>query len=465
MSHHLLKKRTHISGFDEITFGGLPEGRITLVCGKQGCGKSIFAQQFLINGARYDNEPGLLVTFEERSDDIIKNLDSFNWDVTQLMNDKLLTIEYIPIDTANILENGTFNLDGLFVRIEQLINQTGAKRVALDTIEAIFAGFSNHAILRAEIARLFNWLKEKNVTVVVTAEEGKDSLTRFNLEEYVSDAVVQLQMNVREDVITRKLAILKYRGSKTGMNLYPFLIGSDGFSILPVTVASLDYQVSSNFISTGTPLLDTMLGGDGIYEGSIILLSGNAGTGKTTITGQFAFKHVMENKRVIYVSTEESKHQLMRNFKTIGMDFYPHDDKNILFYSERPSFEGLEEHLIRYRQLINKYKPDIFILDPISNLISIGETYQVRIMLTRFIDFLRARGITTLFVDFNQKEKIHYGTKMTISSMIDTWIALYNIQHNGKFVREMSIINSRGMAHLNESRRFEITSNGVTECN
>jgi circadian clock protein KaiC len=456
------KVKTFISGFDTITYGGLPEHRISLVVGKQGCGKSVFGYEFLVNGARYAKEPGLLVSFEETEKEILENIGSFHWQVEELLDKGLLSIAHIPIDRQAILESGDYNLDGLFIQLEQLIKKNGARRVVLDTIETIFGGFQNHTILRAELIRLFRWLKDKKVTSVITAEQEGPGLTRFHIEEFVSDCVIQLQLNERQDVLTRKLVVLKYRGSKVGMNIYPFLIDEGGISLLPVTNVGLNYQVSEKYIKTGVPILDEMLGGKGIYEGSIFLLSGNAGTGKTTFAGSFALENLENGKKVLYVSTEESSHQLLRNFSSLNIDLKKYyEKKQLYFYSEQPSFEGLEEHLIRYRNLIEEFQPEIFILDPVSNLITIGEQFQVRVMLTRFIDFLRNHGITAMFVDFNQQENIYAGTKLSISSMVDTWAALYNRRVNGKFKREIVVIKSRGMSHVNESRPFYFTSQGI----
>jgi circadian clock protein KaiC len=393
------KTPTGITGLDEITGGGVPAGRPTLICGEAGCGKTLVSLEFIIKGAIEYNEPGVFMAFEENAKELAMNVGSLGFDLDQLQRDKRIKLDYVHIDRTEIEETGEYDLDGLFIRLGYAIDSIGAKRVVLDTIENLFGGLSNQAILRAELRRLFNWLKEKGVTAIITGERGDGpSLTRQGLEEYVSDCVILLDHRIINQISTRRLRIVKYRGSVHGTNEYPFLIDEDGISVLPVTSLSLEKEVSSKRFPSGIPALDKMLGGQGFFEGSSILVSGTAGTGKTSIAACFANEVCNRKETCLYFAFEESPKQIIRNMKSINMDLEKHvDDGYLIFNASRPTLHGLEQHLVAIHKLIKKFKPRAIVLDPITNLITVGSVSEVKAMLIRLIDFLQEEQITVMF--------------------------------------------------------------------
>src|SRR4051812_23347799 len=319
----LRKARTGIEGFDEVTGGGLPAGRPAVICGSAGCGKTLFAMEFLVRGAIDFGEPGVFVAFEETEDDLIKNVRSLGFDLNDLVEKQLLAIDHIRIERSEIEEAGEFDLEGLFVRLGLAIDSIGAKRVVLDTLEALFSGFTNHAILRAELRRLFLWLKERGVTAVITAERGEGQLTRQGMEEYVSDCVILLDHRVSDQLSTRRLRIVKYRGSSHGTNEYPFLIDSDGISVIPITSLKLEFSAPNEFVSTGSAGIDAMLGGKGVYRNSTVLVSGTTGSGKSSIAAHFVSAACARGERCLYFAFEESPGQILRNMRSIGIDLEP----------------------------------------------------------------------------------------------------------------------------------------------
>lgn len=461
---NLLKKvPTGIIGFDEITGGGVPVGRPTLVCGGAGCGKSLFATEFLVRGARQFNEPGVLMTFEETTEDIQKNVASLGFDIAKMIAKKQIFIDHVRVDRNEIEENGEYDLEGLFVRLDHAIRTIGAKRVVLDTIETLFSGLENQAILRSEFRRLFGWLKEKGMTTVITGERGEGALTRQGLEEYVSDCVVLLDHRVIGQISTRRMRIVKYRGSIHGTNEYPFLIDEAGVTVMPITTAEMDYDVSSERISTGVPELDQMLGGKGYYQGSTILLSGSAGTGKSSMASLLADAACKRGERCIYFSFEESQAQIVRNMKSIGVSLEPHISKGLLkFHATRPTIYGLEMHLVLIHKIIDEFKPSVVVFDPITNLQTAGTLDDSVNMLVRLIDFLRVRRVTGFLIsltpgDCGSQEM----TEVGMSSIVDTWLLLRDVESGGERNRLMYVLKSRGMAHSNQVREFLITSNGV----
>lgn len=461
-SPRLRKAPTGIAGFDEITGGGLPAGRPSLVCGSAGCGKSLFAAEFLVRGALNENEPGVLMSFEETEEDIRKNVASLGFDLDDLIARKKLVIDHVRVERHDIEENGDYDLEGLFIRLDYAVKSIGARRVVLDTIEALFSGLSNEAVLRGELRRLFGWLRERGLTTIITGERGDGQLTRQGLEEYVSDCVVLLDHRVQGQVSTRRLRIVKYRGSTHGTNEYPFLIEDDGITVLPITRATMDYQVSDERISTGIPDLDVMLGGDGIYRGSTVLLSGTAGTGKTTVAAHLAEATCRRGERVLYFSFEESAAQIMRNMRQVGIDLERHERSGRLrFHSSRPTLFGLEMHLARMHKLIGDFRPHVVIVDPMTNLDSAGTTEDSMHMLVRLIDFLRKGGVTTLLVSLTAGGQSETSTEVSMSSMTDTWLLLRDIELGGERNRALYVLKSRGMAHSNQVREFVITSRGV----
>jgi len=458
----LAKSPTGIRGLDEITLGGLPRGRPTLVCGRAGCGKTLFAVEFLVHGAIDYDDPGVFIAFEETEEDLTKNVASLGYDLADLSRRKKLTIEYILVERSEIEETGEYDLEGLFVRLGHAIDSIGAKRVVLDTIEAIFSGFQNTNILRAELRRLFRWLKDKGVTAVITAEQGDGTLTRHGLEEYVSDCVILLDQRVRDQISTRRLRVVKYRGSSHGTNEYPFLIDEQGISVLPITSLGLEHKAASERVSTGIESLDQMLGGKGYYRGTSILISGTAGTGKTSIAAHFVDAACRRGERCIYFSSEESPAQVTRNLRSIGLDLEPWMKKGLLhFDATRPNFHGLEMHLLRVQKLIDQIKPSITVFDPLSGYLTLGDSLEVKSMLTRLLDSLKGRQITSIFNTLLEGDHSELQSELGVSSLMDTWILLRNIEHNGERNRGLYILKARGIAHSNQIREFIFTDRGI----
>ncbi len=457
------KTLTGITGLDEITSGGIPTGRPTLVCGEAGCGKTLLSLEFIVRGATEFNEPGVFMAFEEKTDELAINVASLGFDLNKLQANKKIKLDHVHIDRSEIEETGEYDLDGLFIRLGYAIDSIGAKRVVLDTIENLFAGLSNQGILRAELRRLFHWLKEKGVTAIITGERGDGpSLTRQGLEEYVSDCVILLDHRVINQISTRRLRIVKYRGSIHGTNEYPFLIDQDGISVLPVTSLNLEKEVSSGRVSSGIPALDKMLGGKGFFKGSSILVSGTAGTGKTSIAAYFANETCMRKERCLYFAFEESPRQIIRNMRSINVDLQKHVDSGLLeFQAARPTLHGLEQHLVSIHKQIKKFKPRTVILDPITNLITVGSVSEVKAMLIRLIDFLQEEQITVMFTALSLNTIVSEQTDEGVSSLVDAWLLVRDIEFNGERNRGMYIMKSRGMKHSNQVREFIITDNGI----
>jgi circadian clock protein KaiC len=459
----LPKAPTGIEGLDEITEGGLPLGRPTLVCGSAGCGKTLLGIEFLVRGIVDYDEPGVLMTFEETADELAANVASLGFDLKAMQADKKLRVDHVHIDRSEIEETGEYDLEGLFIRLGYAIDSIGAKRVMLDTIEALFSGFPNEAVLRSEIRRLFRWLKDKGVTTVITAERGEGTLTRQGLEEYVSDCVILLDNRVIDQITTRRLRIVKYRGSTHGTNEYPYLITEDGFSVLPVTSLKLEHTVSDEIISSGVPGLDEMFTRRGWYKGSSILITGTAGTAKTTLAASFALESCRRGERCLFFAFEESPAQLIRNMRTVGLDLQPCVDEGMLIIeASRPTLNGLERHLVTVHKLIKKYQPQSVVIDPISNLVSVGSLSEVRSMLTRLIDFLKVSDITALFTALvSARDGRMEMTEEGVSSLVDTWLSVRDLEGIGERNRGLSILKARGMSHSNQVREFVVTDHGI----
>jgi circadian clock protein KaiC len=461
----LPKAPTGIQGLDEITGGGLPKGRPTLICGSAGCGKTLLAMEFLVRGATQFNEPGVFMAFEETIKDLTKNVASLGFDLDGLVADKKMVLDFVYIERSEIEETGEYDLEGLFIRLGQAIDSIGAKRVVLDTIESLFAGLPNPLILRAELRRLFRWLKDKGVTAIITGERGDESLTRQGLEEYVSDCVIVLDHRVSDQTSSRRLRVVKYRGSTHGTDEYPFLIDEDGFSVLPITSLGLQHDVSTDRISTGIVRLDAMLGDAGYYRGSSVLISGTAGTGKSSLAAHFCDAACRRGERALYFAFEESPSQIIRNMRSIGIDLEQWVNKGLLcFQATRPAFAGLEMQLTMMHKTVNAFKPEVVIVDPLNGFIIGSNETSVKSMLMRLADFLKTKQITSLFTSLTAGGSPLGVTDVAISAMIDTWLVLRDIEIGGERNRGLSILKSRGMPHSNQIRECLLTDHGMELC-
>jgi len=458
----LSKSPTGIRGLDQITLGGLPKGRPTLICGSAGCGKTLFAMEFLVRGAMDFSEPGIFVSFEENGKDLTANFRSLGFDLDDLIQQKKIKLDYIHIEKSQIEETGSYDLEGLFVRLDHAIKSIGAKRVVLDTIEALFSGFSDEAVLRAELRRLFRWLKDKEVTAIITGERGDKSYTRQGLEEYVSDCVILLDHRVIDQVSTRRLRVVKYRGSSHGSNEYPFLITSKGISVLPITSLALEHQAKEEHISSGIKELDVLLGGKGYFSASTILVSGGAGSGKTILGASFAASAAQQGKKVLFLSFEESPSQLARNMKSVGIDLSTPSKKGLLScHSDRATAHGLEAHLVKIYDLVQDLKPQVVILDPLTGFSQAGTEMDIEAMLTRIIDHFKAEGITALFTSLGGRSEFERSSNVGVTSLIDTWIELRDVETVRRNERAISVIKSRGMGHSRDTRPYVISSHGM----
>ena len=458
----LRKVRTGIVGFDQVTGGGIPEGRTTLLCGAAGCGKTLFSMQFLVRGAIDEGEPGAFVAFEETEEDLVKNVASLGFDLRDLERRKLLSIDHVRVERNEIEENGEYDLEGLFLRLGLALDTVGAKRLVIDTLETIFGGLRSHNILRSELRRLFRWLSDRGVTTIVTAERGDGNLTRNGLEEYVSDCVVLLDHRVHDQVSTRRVRVVKYRGSTHGSNEYPFLIDRDGLSVVPITGSDLDHAVSNERVDSGVPGLSEMLGGGGYYRGSTVLISGTAGAGKSSIAAHFADARCRAGERCLYVSYEESAPQIVRNMASIGLDLRRHLQSGMLkLVAHRPTSFGLEGHLAIVHKLTSDFEPSAVVIDPVGTLAGAGAEYDAHLMLVRLVDLFKTRGISAILTNLTHGGDATEATDIAISSIVDTWILVKAIESNGERTRGLYVLKSRGMAHSNQIREFLITDKGI----
>jgi circadian clock protein KaiC len=458
----LLKTPTGIKGLDEITGGGLPQGRPTLICGGTGCGKTLLAMEFLVRGATQFNEPGVFMSFEEKSDELTKNFASLGFDLNELIDQNQLIIDHVHLEPSEIEETGDYDLEGLLIRIGYAIHSLGAKRVVLDTIEALFSGFSNEAILRSELRRLFRFLKDQGVTAIITGEQGSNTFTRFGLEEYVADCVIFLNHTVSQQIATRRMRIVKYRGSAHGTNEYPFLIDKLGFSVMPISSLGLDHPASSERLPTGVSRLDTMLGGKGYFRGSSILVSGTAGTGKSSLAAHFINAACARGERCLYFAFEESQNQIIRNMHSIGINLEQWVEQGLLqFQNARATLYGLEMHLVVMHNAIDQFNPNCVVIDPISNLITTASEAEVKSMMSRMIDYLKMKQITALCTDLTTTNTSQERNGINISSLMDTWLLLQIIESRGERNRGLYILKSRGMPHSNQVREFILSDEGI----
>jgi circadian clock protein KaiC len=458
----LPKAKTGIQGLDEVTLGGLPKGRTTLVCGSAGCGKTMLAMEFLVRGAQQYDEPGVFVSFEETPEDLAQNVASMGFDLRALSARKKLLIDHIRVVRSEIEETGSFDLEGLFIRLGLAIDSIGAKRVVLDTLEALFGAFSNTAILRAELRRLFGWLKDRGVTAIITGERGDGALTRHGLEEYVSDCVILLDHRVVNQLTIRRLRIVKYRGTVHGTDEYPFLIMEKGISVVPITSIGLDHTASSEVVSSGIPSLDRTLGAGGFYRTSTILLSGSAGTGKSSFAGHFVAESGRRRERSLYIAFEESESEIVRNMTSVGIRLAPLIAKDLLrFHVSRPTSHGLEMHLATIHQIVVDYRPRIVVVDSISSLLAMGSAAEVTSTVVRLVDFFKMSGVTLLMTSLMDSEDRSESTSVNISSIVDAWLALKNDEVDGARARSLSVIKARGMGHSNWTHEFSMSKKGV----
>lgn len=460
--HEIPKCPTGVDGLDQITQGGLPQGRPTLVCGSAGCGKTVLGMEFLIRGATEFNEPGVFMSFEESDKELTANVASMGFDLNALCARKKLYLDYVRVERNEIEETGEYDLEGLFIRLDSAIQRVGAKRVVLDTIESLFSGFANASILRSELRRLFAWLKARGVTALITAETGDGKLTRYGIEEYVADCVILLDHRVEDQNSIRRLRVVKYRGTAHGTCEYPFLIGETGFSVLPLSSLKLDHPAPTQRVPSGIPRLDAMLGGKGFFRGSSVLVSGGAGTGKTSMAAHFVLAACQRGERSLYIASEQSVSEIVRNMRSIGIDLDPWIKRGLLnVHAARPGTFGLEKHLITVHDAIMAFEPKVVVIDPISNFESVGTYSQVKSMLTRLIDVFKSRQITAMFTSLTAADGAPEVSEVGVSSLIDTWLFLRNLECNGERNRGLYVLKSRGMPHSNQIREFVLTNHGV----
>jgi circadian clock protein KaiC len=459
----LPKAPTGIKGLDELTGGGLPRGRPTLVCGAAGCGKTMLAAEFVLCGALHFDEPGVFMMFEENAQELTQNMRSLGFDLDKLQRQKMLVLDHVHIERSEIEETGDYDLEGLFIRLDHAITSIGAKRVVLDTLEALFSGLPNHAVLRAELRRLFRWLKDRGMTAVITCERGDKTLSRYGLEEYVADCVILLDHRIVEQVSTRRLRVIKYRGSSHGTNEYPFLIGAHGISVLPITSVRLEHKAPGDRVSTGVAGLDDMLGGQGVYRGSSVLVSGSSGTGKSSVAASFADAACARGEVALLFAYEESSEQLLRNMRSIGIDLARWVRAGLLHvHASRPTVFGLEQHLVMIYDLVTELRPSVVVVDPFSNLSIERHDSALQATLLKLIDFLKQHGSTAMFTCLTRDSTMPLAeTQLGVSSLIDTWLLLANQAHNSERTRTMEVLKSRGMAHSNQMREFVLGKRGI----
>ena len=465
--HGLHKCHTGITGFDEITNGGLPVNGVTLISGSAGSGKTLFGINFLINGANYYEQPGVFLTFEETSDELYKDVASLSLDLKGLVLQKKIFLEHALLEHKDIQELD-FNLEGLFIRLEYAIDAVGAKRVVIDSIESLFAGITDVGVLRLEIKRLFRWLKDKDVTAIVTGELGQHSYTRHGLEEYITDCIVLLDNRVNDEIAVRRVRIIKYRGSSHGTNEYPFVIDNNGLSVIPITSAGLDQPGTAERVLTGVPSLDALFKGKtgtGYTRGSTILVSGTAGTGKTSLAAAFAVESCKRGERCLFLSYEESAGQLTQNMGSIGFDLDAWVHKGLLkMVSTRPSFFGLEKHLLDIYKFIEEFKPKSVVIDPLTSLLAEGSPREIHSMITRMIDLLKSKGITGVFTSLvASNEQNDSSGEIGVSSLIDTWIVVRELEESvGKRrTRGLYIVKSRGTNHSSDIQKLILSDDGI----
>jgi circadian clock protein KaiC len=450
---------TGIAGLDAITSGGVPRGRTTLVAGAAGCGKTLLATEFLIRGAEM-GEPGVFLAFEETAEELTTNVASLGWDLQALCQEGLLAVDHVRVEREHIDQTGDYDLEALFIRLGFAIDQIGAKRVVLDTLEVLFSALNDTATLRAELRRLFTWLKEKGVTAIVTAERGEGTLTRHGLEEYVSDCVIALDHRVEDQIAVRRIRVVKLRGSEHGTNEYPFVIGQSGFSVVPVTAFALEHSASADVVSTGIKDLDSMIAKGGWYRGSTTMISGESGTGKTTFAAHFVDAACRRDERALFLAFEESEAQIVRNMASVGLNLGRWiKQRKLRIHSSRPTQNGLESHLTQLYQEVERHRPDVVVIDPVTDFTALGTSLDVKSMLMRIVDYLKTNEITGVFTSLMHDRGIV--DDPTISSLIDNWVQLRSLELDAQRNRGIYVQKARGMAHSNEIREFVLTDKGI----
>jgi circadian clock protein KaiC len=461
VSSGLAKAPTGIRGFDEITGGGLPRGRASLVTGGPGAGKTLFGLEFLVRGAQDFDEPGVLLAFEESAEELADDVASLGFDLAGLEAGGHLVVDACRVDATEFVTTGEFDLDGLFIRLSAAVQAVGARRVVLDTIEVLFGALDNEAVVRAEFSRLLRWLKDQGLTTLITGERGREGqLTRYGIEEYVSDCVIVLDHRMHDEIATRRLRIVKYRGSRHGTNEYPFLVTDRGLMIWPITSTRLTYPVSTERISLGVPRLDQMLTG-GVHRGSTVLITGTAGTGKTTLAASAVDAACARGEPALFVSFEESPDQLVRNMRSVGIDLGRWVDAGLLrLWGQRATAFGLESHLAGIERLLDETTPGIAVLDAVGSLTHIGAHSEVTAAVAREVDMMKSRGITGVITSLTH-ERQGETSSVDASSLIDTWLLLRNVESDGERNRLLFVIKSRGTAHSNQVREFILTDHGA----
>ena len=449
---------TGITGLDDITHGGLPRDRTTLVAGGPGCGKTLLGVEFLVRGVER-GEPGVFLAFEETAEELTANVASLGWELDTMCADGKLIVDHIKVERERIDQTGDYDLEALFIRIRYAIEEVSARRVVLDTIEVLFSALDDTARLRAELRRLFSWLKGQGVTAIVTAERGEGSLTRHGLEEYVADCVISLDHRVDDQIAVRRIRVVKQRGSSHGTNEYPFLIGEDGLTVVPVTSFQLNHPASSEVVSTGIPELDAMVGRGGWYKGSTTMISGESGTGKTTFAAAFGDAACRRGERCLYLAFEESGQQLVRNMASVGMDLGRWiEEGRLLIHASRPTELGLERHLTTVYQQVEAHSPDVVVVDPITDFTALGTSTDVKVLLLRIVDYLKTRQVTAVFTSLLHDRG---NEDPTISSLIDNWVQLRNLEWQAQRDRGVFIQKARGMPHSNQIREFVLSDKGI----
>jgi circadian clock protein KaiC len=454
---------TGIDGLDFVLQGGLPAGRPTLLRGAAGTGKTVIALTFLCEGIAA-GDSGVLVTFDESPEALLEHAEGFGFPARRHRTEGRLRILDMRPDRNEVQVGDTIELTAVLARIGHALDSTGASRLVVDAIDAMEAGFANSQSLRTELARVFDWIRDRGVTSLITTGEHAEFSARYGLEDYIADCVIALKQEVKHRVMTRVLRVVKRRGRGHGTNEYPFLLDTDGLFLVPVTGSVLGAPVSEQLLSTGIPGLDAMLGGQGIYQGSTVLLSGQAGTGKTSIACSLTQAACAAGIPVLYLSFEESVAELTRNQRSLGIDigrYLADDDRGTLVMLPIRAVElGLEEHLMRAMHLVKRHRPALVVLDPVSSLAGRGDEPGAKEILLRLLHLIKEEGITVVATELLSDDSQGV-SHLDVSSMIDVWIKLRRHEHNGEMNRLIYVVKARGLPISDQVKEFRITSTGL----